>query len=146
MTFNLLEIQRVKIMQIREFSSNDFSLLLSLANDKWKAEIENTCKTLLSEKDNSYTKALLAFSEKELIGFIYSFILPNGTLLPMLLYVKPSHRGKGIAHELLKELEIQSSCELSMIFYSKSLHSFYAEQGYDAGDNLEVAIKNIRNL
>ncbi len=98
---------------------------------------------MLREYDGQVIRMLLAFSDTDLVGFIYGFVLPNKLLIPELMYVKPQYRKTGIAHKLLSELERNSTCTTSMIFYNKTLHDFYRTQGYQVGENLEAAIKSL---
>lgn len=126
---------------VRDYHKTDFSSLLSLAVDEWKEVI---CPTVMSMKtDNTVEKCLVAEDNGNVVGFVYGFVLPNKTLLLEFLYVTPACRGNGIGVALIKELEIRSECNVSQIFYNKSLHKYYEKQGYQAGDNLEVAIKEL---
>lgn len=128
-------------LTIREYERRDWLDFLSISNDEWAQTIKQLGFSMVREYDGKVLKMLLAFDDANLIGFIYGFILPNQTLIPELMYIKPEHRHNGIAQQLLAELEKQTECTVSKIFYNKSLHEFYQKQGYKTGENLEVAIK-----
>ena len=66
-------------------------------------------------------------------------------MFPEYLYVKPEYRGQRIGLRLLDELEKQSGCFSSMIFYNSSLHNYYTAQGYET-NNLEAALKDLREV
>lgn len=95
------------------------------------------------DTNNPVEKCLVAEVDGNIVGFVYGFILPNETLIPELMYINPHYRKKGIGSALIRQLEIHSNCAVSMIFYNKSLHEYYQKQGYQSGDNLEVAMKEI---
>lgn len=130
-------------LEIREYVKQDWINLLSISDDKWAQSIRPLCFSLMREYDGKVLKTLLALCDGTLVGFIYGFVLPNKTLLPEFMYLKPEYRHQGIAQVLLEELEKQSGCTASMIFYHNSLHDFYQRQGYQSGDNLEVAMKEL---
>jgi len=134
---------RLMEIEIREYEKKDWYGLLNISEDEWKTEILNFGYSMIKEYDGQTIKMLLAFSGKVLVGFIYGFVLPNKVLIPEFMYVKPEYRKNGIAHKLLSELEKLSECAASLIFYNKILHGFYQKQGYQAGENLEVALKNL---
>ena len=129
---------------IREYNKDDGLSLLSISNDEWKFAINNI--VMLMENENSVEKCLVAEVKGHVVGFIYGFVLPNKTLIPELIYVTPDFRKYGIATKLIKRLESISGCTAAMIFYNKSLHNFYEHQGYQLGDNLEVAMKPIEGI
>ena len=128
---------------IREFTTDDFIDLATITDDEWSTTIIAIAKDLKLNYDNNITKVLLTYDDKELIGFIYGFILPNHMLIPEYMYVVQQFRKHGIAHTLLSSLEKKSGCTYSMIFYNKELHDFYHKQGYQTGDHLETAIKQL---
>lgn len=130
-------------LDIREYSRADWFSLITLSDDEWEENIRAVGLSLLNEYDGKYLKMLVAYNGDNLAGFIYGFVLPNHCLIPEFMYVKPMYRHEGIAQKLLNELEQQSNCEVSMIFYNKSLHDYYQRQGYTTGDNLETAIKQL---
>lgn len=107
---------------------------------KW---IKKNADTLSGVTHYSIEKCLVAEADGDIVGFIYGFVLPNKTLIPEFMYVVPNARKNGVGAELIKQLELTSGCTASMIFYNKSLHCFYEHQGYLAGENLEVAVKEI---
>ena len=116
---------------------------MTISDDEWSGAILRLGQSILREYDGKVTKILLAFNGEDLVGFIYGFVLPNSVLIPEFMYVKPDQRKNGIAHHLLKALEDSSECSASMIFYNKSLHDFYAKQGYETGSGLETAMKEL---
>lgn len=127
---------------IRDFKITDRLSLMDLSDDEWQQQIT----ALFSEMntDNPVEKCLVAEVNGYIVGFIYGFVLPNKMLIPELLYVDPDVRKNGIGAELIKQLEIKSGCTSSRIYYNKLLlHKYYQKQGYQSGDNLEVAIKEI---
>lgn len=124
---------------IRDYEKKDKFPLFNLSNDDWQYAIFNIFTRL--NDNNQIEKCLIAEVDGNIVGFVYGFVLPNKTLIPEFLYVKQSFRNKGIGFKLIKQLEIRSKCEVSMVFYNNSLHDFYIKQGYQVGDNLEVAIK-----
>lgn len=128
---------------LREYAKGDFLLIATLSEDTWNQTITQFATLLPKMSENSIEKCYVAESNGEVIGFIYGFALPNATLIPEFAYVKPMYRKHGIASQLLKKLEDESGCSLSMIFYNKSLHNHYAKLGYETGENLETAIKNL---
>ena len=88
---------------------------------------------------------ILALDGAKIVGYIYGFALPNKTLIPEFLYVLPAYRKNGIGKMLVEKLESSTNCISSMIFYHKSLRDYYCRMGYQVGDALEVAIKDIPN-
>lgn len=89
-------------------------------------------------------KCYVAEFDGNILGFIYGYALPSRLLIPEFIYVKPNYRKNGIAKNLLFMLEKESKCNLSMIFYNKTLREHYCNLGYNIGDNLEVAIKELK--
>ena len=128
-------------IEIRDYNRHDSSALMSISCDEWKPAIISVVKSM--QETNSIEKCLVAEADGEIVGFIYGFALPNKTLIPEFMYVMPSSRKKGVGAALIKHLESTSGCASSMIYYTKSLHCFYERQGYEAGENLEVAVKVI---
>lgn len=126
----------------REYEKGDFLNLATIADDEFKGQHINIAKAM-QKADNDIEKCVLAVEENEIIGYVYGFALPSNTLIPEFLYVLPQHRNNGVASGLLSELENSTACTASMIFYHNSLHNLYAKMGYQAGENLEVAIKEI---
>lgn len=114
--------------------------LQTLSDDEWKQIIISL--VLEMNIDNPVEKCLVAEINGDIVGFIYGFILPNRTLIPEFMYIKPNHRKNGIGSALIKQLEIHSNCIASMVFYNKSLNEYYQKRGYQSG-NLEVAMKTI---
>lgn len=126
----------------REYEKGDFLNLATIADDRFKVQHINIAKAML-KADNDIEKCILAVDNNEIVGYVYGFSLPSNMLIPEFLYVLPQHRNKGIARGLLSKLENSTSCTASTIFYHNSLHNLYAKMGYQAGENLEVAIKEI---
>lgn len=128
----------------RFFHRLDFIDLATLTNDEWKANHQNIAQSML-KSTGDIEKCLLAMDCEvgEIAGYVYGYLLPNKTLIPEFLFVKPKYRGYGIGKTLLSEFEIATGCTTSMVFYHKSLHDYYSKLGYQAGDALEVAIKEI---
>ena len=131
-------------LSIRKYKKGDFIYIATLANDEWKQDVMHFA-TLLHKYDetNSIERCYVAEMANEIVGFIYGYSLPNKTLIPLFTYVNPQHRKAGIATQLLKTLEGESGCSSSLIFYNRSLHDYYARQGYETDNNLETAIKNL---
>ena len=127
---------------IREFCDLDYTSLMMLSNDEWNIGISSITASLKGKKNN-VESCLVAEDDKQIIGFIYGFILPNKTLITEFIYVIPNYRNKGVGRMLLEELEKRSACTVSMIFYNKTLREHYAKQGYVVGDSLETAIKRL---
>lgn len=128
---------------IREYTEQDWFDIMSISKDQWAKAITSTALSLLKNYDGEVLKTFLAICDNSVVGFIYGFILPSQTLIPEFMYIKPEYRHQGIAQKLLFELEIKSGCKSSMIFYHNSLHDFYKMQGYQSGENLEVAMKEL---
>lgn len=125
---------------IRELKKSDCLELIKISKDEWKDNIRAVA-SILHRKQSGVLRCLVAEENDVIVGFIYAFVLPNGTLIPELLYVQPEHRKTGIGHSLLAALEKKSGCNCSMIFYHKTLRNYYQRQGYKVGENLEVAMK-----
>lgn len=125
----------------RRFLLEDASSLFNLSNDEWRVNHILISKSL----QHSYNDEIccVALSEEKIVGYVDGFVLSNKTLIPHFLYVLPEYRTRGIGQGLLKKLEEESGCQCSMIYYNKTLHNYYENQGYSSGDNLEVAIKDI---
>lgn len=129
-------------VSIREFCDLDCTSLIMLSNDEWNKGLQFIVAGL-KDKKNNVGSCLVAEDDKQIVGFIYGFILPNKTLIPEFIYVIPNYRNKGVGRMLLEELEKRSKCTVSMIFYHKTLREHYAKQGYVVGNNLETAIKQL---
>lgn len=129
-------------VEYREFEKGDFLNLAMVADDEYSIHHTNIAKAM-QKADNDIEKCILAVDKNEIVGYVYGFALPSNTLIPEFLYVLPQHRNKGIARGLLSKLEHSTNCTASMIFYHNSLHNLYAKMGYQAGENLEVAMKEI---
>lgn len=130
-------------VQIRKMEQRDRLFLPFMAKDDdgWADTIRHNIYSMPYDQDGSLMQAYVAADDDELVGFVFGFALPNKLLIPELMYVKPSHRRKGISKKLLRTLEENSGCTMSQIFYNKSLHDCYAKQGYCSEDNLEAAYK-----
>ena len=126
---------------IRDYKKEDRFSLMTLSDDEWNKTVIGAALSI--NIDNNVEKCMVAEDGKTIIGFIYGFVLPNKTLIPEFMYVVPNARKSGVGAALIKRLELTSGCTTSMIFYNKSLHCFYEHQGYLAGKNLEVAMKEI---
>ncbi len=134
-------------ISIRNYKKADYLPIMMLDDDKWKEQLLSIGSSLMhSDDDTDVLIFLLAEIKDSIVGFVYGFKLPNRMLIPEFLYVKPEYRHQGIGKMLLKELEKQSGCNTSQIYYHKSLHDYYKNQGYLAGDNLEIAIKDISSV
>ena len=103
-------------------------------------KVSNTINAENSEIERCY----VAESNSNILGFIYGYILPDEMLIPEFVYVKPNYRKNGIAKDLLFTLEKESKCNLSIIYYHKTLREHYCKLGYAVGDNLEVAMKKLK--
>lgn len=128
--------------ELRKFSKGDYMSLVVLSDDEWKINHRNIATAML-KADEKIELCFVATSAGKLIGYIYGFSLPNGTLLPEFLYVLPEYRKMGVGKQLLSELETKSGCGTSMIYYNRELHDYYKKQGYLAGYDLETAMKII---
>lgn len=109
-------------------------------DEEWYEGIKIMANDLLSDYDEQ-TLCFIAFYNDEAIGFIFGFVLHKQTLYPQFMYVKDEYRKMGIGEQLMSELETQSGCKTSFIYYKKNLHVYFAKQGYGAGEELETAVK-----
>ena len=131
------------MMLYRPITKNEIIELANLSDDDWKI-LNKSIASSLQIEENRIEKCYVAVCDDCIIGYIYGFILPNGTLLPEFMYVKKEYRNCGVGYALLSKLEEESGCSVSRILYNKELHNHYKKLGYDAGDNLEVAIKALQ--
>ena len=92
-------------LEIREYTKLDWYSLISISEDKWAKSIEQLGFSIMKEYNRDVLKILLAVCDNNVVGFIYGFILPNQTLIPEFMYLKPECRHQGIAQKLLPELE-----------------------------------------
>ncbi len=130
-------------IQIREYEKNDYSKICwGLGNDEWVKKVVEIAKSI-SDEPKEYELCLVACDDNDIVGFIYGFLIPNGVLLPQLLYVKEEYRKQGIATNLLEVFESRSGGNASIIYYHKKLHNFYEKRGYQCGENLEVGHKEL---
>ena len=129
----------------REYNDHDWIQLMCLAEDEWKETVQEIGKSLKIQK-SEIIKAFVALDIDTLVGFIYGFTLPNGLLLPQYMYVTKDYRRQGVGEQLLKLLEKESGCNTSMVFYNISLHDHYSKLGYDSGQNLETALKELNPM
>ena len=129
-------------IQLRKFDKGDFLDLATLSDDEWKPSHFGVA-TSMTKATGDVEHCILALDETQVVGYIYGFALPNKTLIPEFLYVLPTYRKQGIGKMLVEKLESSTDCTTSMIFYNKSLHDYYCNMGYQAGDALEVAMKEI---
>lgn len=129
-------------IEYRRFSANDFLGITRLSDDEWAPTHASIANSMI-HTTGDIEQCFVAISQSKVIGYIYGFVLPNGTLLPEFLYVLPAYRKQGVGAALLSKLEKESSCTASKIFYHRSLHHYYEKQGYSTGGNLEVAMKDI---
>jgi len=128
-------------VEIRGYNRHDRFALMSISDDEWQPQIISTVMSM--KEKNSIEKCLVAEANGDIVVFIYGFVLPNKTLIPEFMYVVPNSRKNGVGTALIKQLESTSGCTASMIFYNNSLHCYYERQGYQTGENLEVAMKEI---
>lgn len=129
-------------VEYREFRNTDFFAMWNWEVEPW-TDAHRGAIVSLSKPKNAVEKGLVALINDTIVGYIYGFALPNRTLIPEFMYVRPEFRKQGIGENLLKELENNSGCNVSMIFYHKSLHDYYEKLGYATGSNLETALKEI---
>ena len=127
-------------ISIRKVRKTDLFDLACLADDEWKPKLTAFAPSF-SRCDGKIERCYVAEESGKLVGFIYGFVLPNGLLLPEMLYVHTDYRKKGIGTLLLEYLEKESGCNSSLIFYNNSLHNYYSKRGYMVGENLEAAMK-----
>ena len=131
-------------VELRKFEKGDYLNLATLSDDQWK-ELHFKIATSMMKATENIEHCILALDGAKIVGYIYGFALPNKTLIPEFLYVLPSYRKNGIGKMLVEKLESSTNCISSMIFYHKSLRDYYCRMGYQVGDALEVAIKDIPN-
>lgn len=130
---------------IRKARKTDLLALASLADDEWEQKLSILAPSF-AKCNGKIERCYVAVDSDHLLGFIYGFVLPNGLLLPEMLYVGSEYRKKGIGTKLLEYLESKSGCTSSMIFYNNTLHDYYAKRGYQVGENLETAMKNLNTV
>ena len=130
----------MKIDIVKASPTDYVELYESLPDDEWK-EKSKMLLCDIKERENDVELCLIAKAQDEPIGFVYGCALPNKTLIPIMLYVVPNFRRLGVGKMLLENMEKLSNCEVSMIYYNKTLHHHYEKQGYVGGDELEVALK-----
>lgn len=131
-------------VELRKFEKGDYLNLATLSDDQWK-ELHFKIATSMMKATENIEHCILALDSAKIVGYIYGFALPNKTLIPEFLYVLPAYRKNGIGKMLVEKLESSTNCISSMIFYHKSLRDYYCRMGYQVGDALEVAIKDIPN-
>ena len=131
-------------IELRNFDKGDYHNLVALSDDHWKASHFGVAESMMKTSGN-IEHCILALDGARILGYIYGFALPNKTLIPEFLYVLPVYRKNGIGKILVEKLESSTDCTASMIFYHKSLRDYYSKIGYQVGDALEVAIKEIPN-
>ena len=127
---------------IREMQKRDWLDIATIADDEWKPKLTKL-SLYLANYNGDIERCYIATKEGLMAGFIYGFSLPNKLLIPEMLYVRSEFRKQGIGTKLLETIEQKSGCNCSMIFYNKDLHNYYAQRGYNTGDNLETAIKDL---
>ena len=127
---------------IRPVKKTDMLSLTILANDEWASKLSMMAPSFAG-CDGKIERCYVAEEADKIIGFIYGFVLPNGLLLPEMLYVRSEYRKTGIGTQLLAHLEKESGCSSSMIFYNNTLHNYYAKRGYIVGENLKTAMKDL---
>ena len=130
----------VQYKKYRKTYESKMKTALLFLEDEWEKTFISLYKAI-EKMPNGYEKLYMALSDGKVIGFVYGYVLPNKMLIPMFLHVDKEYRNQGIATNLLDLLEKESKCVCSLIWYDKSLHNFYEKQNYDAGGNLEVAVK-----
>lgn len=130
---------------IRPVKKQDLFALVCLADDEWEPKLADLAPSF-ARCDGGIERCYVAEDSGQLQGFIYGFVLPNGLLLPEMLYVRSEFRRMGIGTRLLETLEKESGCSSSMIFYNSTLHDYYAKHDYIVGENLEVAMKNLASM
>lgn len=118
----------------------DLIELLNGSEEEWKPQIGSIIKSNIEGLED--TERLRVYKENgHVVGFIYYIKATSKITLIELVYVIPAYRNRGIASRLIADVEEES--EVVQIYYNKKLHSFYAKQGYESGENIEIAIKNI---
>lgn len=131
-------------IELRNFDKGDYLNLATLSDDQWKVSHFGFAESMMKASGN-IEHCILALDGARIVGYIYGFALPNKTLIPEFLYVLPAYRKNGIGKMLVEKLESSTDCTASMIFYHKSLRDYYSKMGYQVGDALEVAMKEIPN-
>lgn len=86
-------------MKIRGATEKDLSSLISIAQESFP--VPWSPKSFLEEFENSNSLVKVAEINGELVGFLILRIIQDEAEV-LYLAVKPSHRGKGIATELLR--------------------------------------------
>lgn len=127
---------------LRDFEKKDYLNLATLSDDQWKATHFGVAESMMKASGN-IEHCILAMDGARIVGYIYGFALPNKTLIPEFLYVLPVCRKNGIGKMLVEKMESSTDCTVSMIFYNKNLRDYYSKMGYQVGDALEVAMKEI---
>ena len=94
----------------------------------------------IKENENYRNNFFVAYLNDTLVGFVYGFTFDK-TLFPQFLFVHQDHRQRGIGTLLLKKLEEHSNCVTSMVYFHKSLETYYAKQDYELGMDLRVGLK-----
>ncbi|NMC56829.1 MAG: GNAT family N-acetyltransferase [Eubacteriaceae bacterium] len=128
---NIKKANRLDIIKLNFLCEED---------DEWFEGIKIMANDLLSSYDEQ-TLCFIAFYNDEAIGFIFGFVLHKQTLYPQFMYVKDEFRKMGVGKQLMNALETQSGCKTSFIYYKKILREYFAKQGYDADEGLEIAVK-----
>lgn len=126
-------------MTVREFTLADFSRFLRFPPDEWSESHARVAHSLL--KQNPTERCVVAEEDGALVGYAHGFVLPNAALFIAFVYVTPARRRSGVATELIRALERSSGCREALVFFHKSMHGFYARQGYETGTDLEAAVK-----
>ena len=130
-----IEIRKCNILDLADFGG------LCDKDEYYYLQVSSTLPALLKYKaylENCY----VAYDGKTLVGYVYGGTLCD-TLYPQFMFVKNSHRNRGIGKMLMEKLEQGAGCDVSIIYYHKTLSEHYEKQGYEIGTNLEVAIKQI---
>lgn len=132
-------------VEVRKISMLDVPELIILGNndDHYGIKVKLIVESFINSED-SLKSCFVAISDRSIVGFVYGFLTDNSTLFPQFLYVKPEYRKKGIGTKLMKTIETETECSVSIIYYHNSLHNYYKRQGYNSGDQLEVAIKEVQ--
>ena len=127
----------------RKYRLADEKAFRTMSNDEWRPAHDSIAGSMRRQKRN-VESCYVAVDKDKVIGYAYGFILPNETLIADFIYVRPEYRRQGVGRGVLEALERGSGCSCSMAFYNKALHEHYKKLGYSTGENLEVAIKQIR--
>lgn len=115
---------------------------LALTDDECCAQIIVSAKSFESKFHRQHS--FVAVHKRTIVGFLYAGLLLETTFIPYFMFVMPPFRKRGIGSKLLDTAEKASGCGSSLIYYHQSLHDFYKQQGYIHGDNLEIAIKELK--